>query len=47
MITDIIKVTQLNNYDNSNHIIKIAKGKYELITIKNIFKKLKQKFRNE
>jgi len=45
MITDIIRLTQLNNYYKENYIIEIAKGKYELISFKNLFKKLKQKFK--
>lgn len=47
MIANVIKLTQINNYYGDNHIINIAKGKYETITFKNVLKKLKQKLRNE
>jgi len=47
MISEVIKQTQLSTYYGNNHIINIAKGKYETITFKNVLKKLKQKLRNE
>ncbi len=47
MIAEIIRLTQLNNHYGNNHIVNIAKGKYETITFKNVLKKLKQKLRNE
>ena len=47
MIAEIIRLTQLNNHYGDNHIINMAKGKYETITFKNVLKKLKQKLRNE
>ena len=45
MITTTIKIAQEFKYYKSNNIIDIAKGKYELITFKNLLKKLIQKLK--
>ena len=46
MITDVIKLIQLNEFYKVNELVEIAKGEYEFYTFKNIFKKVKRKISN-
>lgn len=48
MISEIIRTLQSKPFTkNDSLVIEIAKGKYELYTIKNIFTKIKRKLKYE
>jgi len=46
MISDIIRLLQVYDYNKQGKIVEIAKGRYEIITFKNIFRKIKRKIKN-
>jgi hypothetical protein len=46
MIAEIIKLVQLDNLYKINELVEISKGKHEIYTFKNIFKKIKRKISN-
>lgn len=46
MIAEVIKLAQLDEFYKVNKLVEIAKGEYEIYTLKNIFKKVKRKIKN-
>lgn len=46
MISETIKLLQVYDYNKQGKIVEIAKGKYEIITFKNILSKIKRKIKN-
>lgn len=46
MVAEVIKLIQLDDYTRVNKLVEIAKGEYEIYTLKNIFKKVKRKIKN-
>ena len=47
MIAEVVKLIQLNEFYKVNELIEIAKGKHEIYTFKNIFRKIKRKISNK
>ena len=47
MVAEVIKLTQLNEFYKVNKLVEIAKGEYEMYTLKNLFNKVKRKIKNK
>lgn len=45
-ITSILKILLDSEYNKSTNLIRMAKGEYEYITYKNIFRKIITKIKN-
>ena len=45
MISEIIKLAQTDSFYNVNPLVEIAKGSNEIITIKNLIKKIKRQIK--
>lgn len=46
MISDTIRLLQIYDYHKQGKVVEIAKGSYEIITFRNIFRKIKRKIKN-
>lgn len=46
IISETIRLLQLYDYNKQGKIVEIAKGKYETITFKNVFIKIRRKIKN-
>lgn len=46
MIAETIKLIQLDKFYKVNELVEVAKGEYEIITLKNLFNKVKRKIKN-
>lgn len=47
MIAEVIKLVQINEFYKVNKLVEIAKGEYEMYTLKNLFNKVKRKINNK
>jgi hypothetical protein len=47
MIAETIKLVQINEFYKVNKLVEMAKGEYEMFTLKNLFNKVKRKINNE
>ena len=46
IISDVIRLLQLRDYNKQSKVVEIAKGKYETITFRNVFIKIRRKIKN-